>query len=66
MEDEGRGSEERPLAEGDNGRQDVGLGVGVEGGVGEDEQDGPREADVGTGEGDRLRVEGEEGGMLKE
>ncbi len=42
------------------------LGVGVEGGVGEDEQDGPREANVGTGEGDGLRVEGEEGGMLKE
>lgn len=36
-------------------RQDVELGVGVEGGVGEDE---PREASVGTGEGDGLRVEG--------
>lgn len=36
----GRGREERPLAEGDDGRQDVEPGVGVEGGVGEDEQDG--------------------------
>lgn len=36
------------------------LGVGVEGGVGEDEPDGPREAGVGTGDGDGLRVEGVE------
>lgn len=37
------------------------FGVGVEGGVGEDEQDGPRETEVGTGEADGL--EGEEEGM---
>lgn len=60
MEDAGRVREEMLLAEGNDGRQDVELGVGVEGGVGEDEQDGPREADVRTGEGDGLRVEGEE------
>lgn len=58
MEDEGR--EERPLDERDEGRQDVERGIGVEGGEGEDEEDGPREADVGTGE-----EEGEEEGMLK-
>lgn len=38
----------RELTEGDDGRQD---GVGVEGGV--------EEEDVGTGDGDGLRVEGE-------
>lgn len=38
------------------------LGVGVEGGVGEDEQDGPREA----GDGDGLGVEEEEDGTLVE
>lgn len=64
MEDAGRWREERPLAEGDDGRQDVEPGVGVEGGVGVDEQDGSREADVGTGDGDRLGVEGEEEGTL--
>lgn len=58
--------EGKPLAEGDDGRKDVELGVGVDGGVGEDEQDGPRETDVGTGEGDGLRVEGEAEEMLKE
>ena len=58
MEDEGR--EERPLDERDEGRQDVERGIGVEGGEGEDEEDRPREADVGTGE-----EEGEEEGMLK-
>lgn len=42
------------------------VGVGVEGGVGEDEQDGSREADVGIGERDGLGVEGEEEGMLEE
>ncbi len=62
MEDAGRWRDERPLAEGDDGRQEAGLGVGVEGGVGEEEQDGSREADVGTGEEDRLGVEGEEEG----
>lgn len=60
MEDAGRVREEKPLADGDDGRRDAELGVGVEGGVGEDEQDGPREAEVGTGEGDGLMVEGEE------
>lgn len=60
MDDADRVREEKPSAEGDDGRQDVELGAGVEGGVGEDEQDGPREANVGTGEGDGLRVEGEE------
>lgn len=54
------------LAEGEDGRQDVEVGVGVEGGVGEDEQDGLREADVGIGERDGLGVEGEEEGMLEE
>lgn len=47
MEDGGRGREERPSAEGDDGRQDEELGVGVEGGV----------------EGDGLEVEGEEEGL---
>lgn len=37
------------------------VGVGVDGGVGEDEQDGSIEVDVGTGE-----VEGEEEWLLKE
>lgn len=40
------------------------LGVGVEGGVGEDEQDGSREVNVGIGA--RDGVEGEEEEMLKE
>lgn len=66
MEDAGRGRDGKPSAEGDDRRQEVELGVGVEGGEGEDEQDGPREADVKTGEGDRLRVVSEEEGMLKE
>lgn len=64
MEDAGSGRGERPFTEGDDGRQDVEPGVGVEGGVGEEEQDGSREADVGTGEGGRLGVEGEEEGLL--
>lgn len=36
------------------------VGVGVDGGVGEDEQDGSKEVDVGTGE-----VEGEDRWSLK-
>lgn len=56
MEGAARGSEERPLAEWDEGRRDVEPGVGVEGGVGEDEQDGPRE-------GDGLWMDDEEEGM---
>ena len=52
--------EEKSLAAREDRRQDVELGTGVEGGVGEDELDGAREANVGTGEGDGLRVEGEE------
>lgn len=54
MEDAGGVRDEMPLAEGDEGRQ-----VGVEGGGGVG-ADRPREVNVGTGEGDGLRVEGEE------
>lgn len=53
--------EDKPLTEGADGRG----AVGVEGGLGEEKHEGPREADVGTGDGDGLRVEGEEG-ILKE
>ena len=59
MEAAGRERTERPLADEEDGRWDVEFGVGVEGGVGE-EQERPREADAGTGEGDGLGVEGEE------
>lgn len=47
------------LADEEDGRQNLEFGVGVEGGVGGDEQVGPRETDVGTGEWDGLGVEGE-------
>lgn len=51
------------MADEEDERRDVEFGVGVEGGVGEDEQDGPREANVGIGERDGLWVEGVEEGM---
>lgn len=50
---------DKPLADEEDGRQNLEFGVGVEGGVGGDEQDRPIEADVGTGEWDGLGVEGE-------
>lgn len=37
-------------------RRGVELSVGVEGGVGVEEPDGPREANVGTGEGDGVEL----------
>lgn len=54
---------DKPFTDRDDVRRDVELGVGVEGGVGEEVQDRSTDADVGTGEGDRLGVEGEEEGM---
>lgn len=54
----GGGSGERSWADADEGRRQAELGVGVEGGVGEDEQTG-----VEAGEEDALVVEE---GMLEE
>lgn len=54
---------DKPFTDRDDGKRDVELGVGVEGGVGEEVQDRSTDADVGTGEGEELGVEGEEEGM---
>lgn len=54
---------DKPFTDRDDGKRDVELGVGVEGGVGEEVQDRSTDADVGTGEGEQLGVEGEEEGM---
>lgn len=59
----GRGRADKPLADEEDGRQNLEFGVGVRGGVGEDEQEGSREGDAEIGDGDGLRVEGEEEGM---
>lgn len=56
----GKGTADIPLADEEDGKQNLEFGVGVEGGVGEAEHEGPREADVGTGERDGLGVEGDE------
>lgn len=57
---------ERSWAEVDDGSWGVELGVGVVGGVGEEEQDNSKDGGVGTGEVGGLMVEGEEQVTLKE
>jgi len=49
VEEAGRDRADKPLADEEDGRQDMELGVGVDASVGENDEDGPEEADKGTG-----------------